>query len=310
MSLLAQPERVSAIELRGLTKRYGDVVALREVDLTVEGGEIFGFLGPNGAGKSTTIDILLGHVRPTAGTARVLGRDTQEDPVGVRERVGVLPERFGPLGESTGRQHVALAVESTRASQDPATLLDRVGVAHAADRPVRQYSKGMRQRLVLAMALAGEPDVLVLDEPTTGLDPNGAREMRAIIREENERGATVFFSSHILAQVEAVCDRVAILDRGRVVAVDTIEGLRRATDSTGELAVTLDAVPGGLPDTVADIEGVSSVSVRESGLVVACTNPAKAAVVRACQQAGATVENIETSEASLEELFAAYTGGS
>jgi ABC-2 type transport system ATP-binding protein len=298
-----------SIDLSGVTKRYGDVTALQTVDLTVESGEVFGFLGPNGAGKSTTIDILLDHARPTAGEARVLGMDAQDETVAVRERTGVLPEGFGPLGEMTGRQHVAFAIEAKGGDDDPDALLERVGIPDAAERPARGYSKGMTQRLMLGMALAGEPDLLILDEPTTGLDPNGARRMRQIVREERDRGATVFFSSHILEQVEAVCDRVGILDSGQLVAVDSIDGLREAAGTTGEMAVTLDAVPEGLPDSLGDIAGVTSVRDDGETVTVGCENPAKGAVVRACQDAGATVENIETSQASLEDLFAAYTGG-
>ena len=298
-----------AIDLSGLTKRYGGVTALQNVDLTVESGEVFGFLGPNGAGKSTTIDILLDHARPTSGEARVLGMDAQRETVAVRERTGVLPERFGPLGEMTGRQHVAFTAEAKNADTDPDAVLDRVGLTHAAERQASGYSKGMTQRLMLGMALVGEPELLILDEPTTGLDPNGARQMREIVTEEAERGATVFFSSHILEQVEAVCDRVGILDEGRLVAVDSIDGLREAAGTTGELAVTLDAVPDGLAADIEELPGVASVRIEDRTVTAGCENAAKGAVVRACQDAGATVENIETSEASLEDLFAAYTGG-
>jgi ABC-2 type transport system ATP-binding protein len=277
--------------------------------LSVESGEVFGFLGPNGAGKSTTIDILLDHARPTAGEASVLGMDAQHDTVAVRERTGVLPEQFGPLGEMTGRQHLEFTVEAKDAHADPDAVLDRVGLEHAGERPASGYSKGMTQRLMLGMALVGEPDLLILDEPTTGLDPNGARRMRQIVREEAERGATVFFSSHILEQVEAVCDRVGILDQGHLVAVDSIDGLREAAGTNGEIAVTLDAVPDGLVATLEELEGVLAVRVEDDTVTAGCQNPAKGRVVRACQEAGASVRDIETSEASLEDLFASYTGG-
>lgn len=298
-----------AIELRGVSKQYGTVTALQNLDLTVERGEVFGFLGPNGAGKSTTIDILLDHVRPTAGEPRVLGLNTQHDSVAIRERTGVLPENFGTLGEMTGREHVEFAIEAKRGDDDPQRLLDRVGVAHAADRPVLQYSKGMTQRLMLAMALAGKPELLILDEPTTGLDPNGAREMRDIVETERDRGATVFFSSHILEQVEAICDRVGILSGGRLVAVDTIEGLRDAAGASGQLSVTVDSLPDDLEGQLKQVDGIHSGTVSGTTLTFGCTNAAKGEIIQACYDAGATVENIETSEASLEELFAAYTGG-
>ncbi|WP_435365307.1 ABC transporter ATP-binding protein [Haloarchaeobius sp. DYHT-AS-18] len=298
---------MAAIDCRGVTKRYGAVTALRDLDLTVESGEVFGFLGPNGAGKSTTIDILLNYTYPTAGEVEVLGMDAEEETVAVRERTGVLPDGYGPLGEMTGREHVEFAIEAKQGYEEPMALLERVGIPDAADRPATGYSKGMRQRLMLAMALAGEPDLLILDEPSTGLDPAGAREMRQIVLEEADRGATVFFSSHILEQVEAVCDRVGILSEGRLVAIDTIDGLRDAAGATGQVTVHLDSAPDGLPGSIRALDGVSSVEASGRTLTVGCENRAKGMVVQACFNAGATVENLETSEASLEDLFVAYT---
>ncbi len=298
-----------AIELSGVTKRYGEFTALQNLDMRVKSGEIFGFLGPNGAGKSTTIDILVDQVRPTSGEVTVLGEPVQERPVAVRQRAGLLPEQFGPLGEMTGREHLAFALEARGVDDDAESLLERVGIAHASDRPARAYSKGMKQRLMLGIALAGAPELLILDEPTTGLDPNGAREIRQIVREEAERGATVFFSSHILEQVEAVCDRVGILHHGQLVAVDTIEGLREAVDVTGELTITLDSTANSISDAVAAIDGVGTTAIDENRLTVGCTNRAKAKVISTCLDAGHSVLDIETQPASLEDLFAAYTRG-
>ncbi|WP_435334378.1 ABC transporter ATP-binding protein [Haloarchaeobius sp. TZWWS8] len=297
-----------AIDCTGVTKRYGSITALRDLDLTVEDGEVFGFLGPNGAGKSTTIDILLNYAYPTAGEVEVLGMDAEDETVAIRERTGVLPDGYGPLGDMTGREHVAFAIEAKRGREDPDDLLERVGIADAADRKATGYSKGMKQRLMLAMALAGEPELLILDEPSTGLDPTGAREMREIVLEESERGATVFFSSHILEQVEAVCDRVGILSKGELVAVDSIDGLRQATGATGQLTLTLDSAPDGLPDRIRAVDGVSWVEASGFTIEVGCENRAKGRTVQACYEAGAVVENVETSETSLEDLFVAYTG--
>ena len=299
---------MAAIEIRDLSKQFGSVTALQNLDLTVETGEVFGFLGPNGAGKSTTIDILLNHVHPTAGSARVFGMDVQDESIPIRERAGVLPEGYGPLGRMTGHKHVEFALQAKRADGDPQAILDRVGIAGAADRRVEDYSKGMKQRLMLGMAIAGSPDLLVLDEPTTGLDPNGARRMRQIVQAEAERGTTVFFSSHILEQVEAVCDRVGILNQGRLVAVDTIDGLRETAGATGLLSVTMASIPDGLVETIRERDGVTSVAIEGTTLVVGCENAAKGAVVADCYEAG-IVENVETSEASLEDLFVSYTEG-
>ncbi|WP_435359985.1 ABC transporter ATP-binding protein [Haloarchaeobius sp. DFWS5] len=300
---------MAAIDCRGVTKRYGSVTALRDLDLTVEDGEVFGFLGPNGAGKSTTIDILLNYAYPTNGSVQVLGMDAEEDTVSVRERTGVLPDGYGPLGDMTGREHVEFAIEAKEGYEDPMPLLERVGIPEAADRKASGYSKGMKQRLMLAMALAGEPDLLVLDEPSTGLDPAGAREMREIVLEEADRGATVFFSSHILEQVEAVCDRVGILSEGELVAIDTIDGLRQAAGTTGSIKLTLDSAPDDLPQKIQALDGVNSVEASGFDITVGCENRAKGRAVQTCYSAGAVVENVETSQASLEDLFVAYTQG-
>ncbi|WP_439028016.1 ATP-binding cassette domain-containing protein [Haloarchaeobius sp. DT45] len=298
-----------AIELDSVTKRFDEVLALDSLSMTVEEGEVFGFLGPNGAGKSTTIDILLDFIRPTSGSCRVLGIDPQQEPEQVRQRVGVLPDGYHVYDRLTGRQHVQFAIDSKRADDDPIDLLEQVRIADAADRKAGGYSKGMTQRLVLAMALVGDPDLLILDEPTTGLDPNGARQMREIIREQADRGATVFFSSHILEQVEAVCDRVAILRSGQLVAIDSIDNLRDGmTGSAETLVVTAtEPVDESVQDAVRDIEGVASLSVAGRELTVSLSANVKMQVLETLEQWNVDVQDFATEETSLEELFVRYT---
>ncbi|ELZ88987.1 ABC transporter ATP-binding protein [Haloferax elongans ATCC BAA-1513] len=225
------------IETNGLTKQYGDVRAVDSLDLAIEAGDVYGFLGPNGAGKSTTIGLLLDYLRPTAGTVRVFGTDPQRDPVEIHNRTGVLPDRFGLYEGRSARQHVSFVTETKRVDDDPEALLDRVGLADAIDDDAGEFSKGMEQRLALAMALVGDPDLLVLDEPFTGLDPHGVRRVREIVHEENERGATVFFSSHVLGQVELVCDRVGVLHQGRLVADGTVDELRAAAGTDDDAVI-------------------------------------------------------------------------
>jgi len=297
----------TAIDVEGLTKRYGDVLALDDLDLEIQEGEIFGFLGPNGAGKSTTIDVLLDFVRPTAGRATVLGMDAQDRSRAVRRRVGVLPDAYHVYDRLTGRQHVQFAIDSKDSDDEAQSLLERVGIEGAADRKAGGYSAGMRQRLVLAMSLVGQPDLLVLDEPTSGLDPSGARDVRHIIREERDRGATVFFSSHVLSQVEAVCDRVGILHEGRLVALDTIEGLRESVAAEARLTVRVDDLTDQAVDAVEALEGVSSVVVEDRQLSITCDDGAKTDVIVALEANGASVRDFETAETSLEELFVQYT---
>jgi ABC-2 type transport system ATP-binding protein len=298
---------MAAIELDGVTKRYDDIVAVDDLDLHVRKGEIYGFLGPNGAGKSTTIELLLDFARPTAGSARVLDHDVHRESTHIRNRIGVLPEGFDTYDRLTGRQHLALAIESKEADDDPDALADRVGIADALTRKAGGYSKGMTQRLVLGMALAGDPDLLLLDEPSTGLDPNGAREMREIIREERDRGATVFFSSHILGQVEAVCDRVGILRDGTLVAEDTVEGLRDATQTESTLVIEVNQVPEGTLSAVRTLSGVSEVTVEDTSITVSCLDDAKTKVLNTIEDEGTSIQDFTTKDASLEDLFAAYT---
>jgi ABC-2 type transport system ATP-binding protein len=301
---------MDAIALRGVTKQFGDVTAVDGLDLAVPEGEVFGFLGPNGAGKSTTINMLLDFVRPTTGTVNVLGRNAQAESVAVRQRTGVLPEGFDVYDRLTGRTHVEFAMESKDVDGDPDRLLERTGIADAADRKAGGYSKGMRQRLALAMALVGEPKLLILDEPSSGLDPSGAKEMREIVRAEAERGATVFFSSHVLGQVEAVCDRVGILREGSLVAEDSMADLRDAVDGGERLVVNVAGSADGVDlSGVSALSGVSSADAVDGEIVVSCDADAKPAVVDAVEGAGATVENFRTEEASLEDLFLAYTEG-
>ncbi|MEM4781917.1 MAG: ABC transporter ATP-binding protein, partial [Halalkalicoccus sp.] len=277
--------------------------------LAVRSGEVYGFLGPNGAGKTTTIDMLLDFSRPTDGEIAVLGMDAGSESIAIRERTGVLPEGFDLYDRLTGRQHLEFSIESKGADDDPDALAERVGIPDALDRKAGGYSKGMTQRLALAAAIAGEPDLLIFDEPSTGLDPAGAREMREIIRTERDRGATIFFSSHILEQVDAVCDRVGILRDGRLVAEDTVSGLREAAATDATLRITTSELPPAAMDRLHGMDGVSGIERDGSVIRVAVENGSKTAVLSALEAEGAVVEDFETEEASLEDLFRAYTEG-
>ena len=335
-----------AIRLANVTKRYGDVVAVDDLDLTVEAGEIYGFLGPNGAGKSTTINMLLDFVRPTDGRIEVLGESVAEAGAPLRERIGVLPEGFDVYSRLSGRKHVAFAIESKDADDDPDAILERVGLAEAADRPAGGYSKGMRQRLALGMALVGDPELLILDEPSSGLDPGGAKEMREIVTSEADRGATVFFSSHILGQVEAICDHVGILQKGELVAEDSMEALRATVEHGERLVVHVDRVDGEAIAAIEALSGVETVIVGsadgdatlvdddddsvlvggDSGaagdgldaprgdpdgesetITVGCAASAKAEIITTLASAGIEIRDFETESISLESLFLSFT---
>ncbi|OAQ52009.1 ABC transporter-like protein [Natrinema mahii] len=298
---------MATIETTDLTKEYpGGVLAVDSLDLRVEEGEIFGFLGPNGAGKSTTINMLLGYVSPTDGRATVLGDDVRADFATTRSRIGVLPDGYSLYDRLTAREHLEWVIRTKDADDDPDAILEQVGIADAADRRTGGFSKGMSQRLAFGMALVGDPDLLVLDEPSSGLDPTGKQELRATIREIAKAGTTVFFSSHILPEVEAVCDRVGIMSDGNLVAVDSIDALREGLDGAAHIDLTLESVPDDLG--LERLNGVESVSIDGVKVSVDCRRTAvKADVVRHVGER-ATITDLVSEDASLEDLFNSYTG--
>lgn len=297
---------MTAIETSKLTKRYDEETALDEFDLRVERGEVFGFLGPNGAGKSTTIDIFLDFIRPTDGHAVVADYDPQASPQKVKQNIGILPDEYSLYDSLTGKEHIELAKDLHASEEDTNTLLSRVGLADAGDQSAGSYSKGMAQRLAFGMALVGDPEVLILDEPSAGIDPNGVQEMREIIREEAESGTTIFFSTHILEQVEAVCDRVAIINDGKLIAVDTLAGLRDTFDKRSVLTLSMDGMPNELE--LSDLDGVTDVEYTDGNLNVQLTDPQlKSTVITQVEASGVSVTNIEIEKASLADMFSRLT---
>jgi len=299
-----------AIEISNLTKRFSDVCALEDLSFSVPEGEIFGFLGPNGAGKSTTINVLLGFTQPTSGSATVFGYDAQTESKQIRQRTGALLEGYGVYERITGREHVERAIRTRGADDDPDEILERVNIPEAADRKAGGFSKGMRQRMAIGMALVGDPDLLVLDEPSTGLDPNGTRELREIIREENRRGATVFFSSHLIDQVEAVCDRVGILNEGEMVTEGSVSDLRAQLDAA-LVAVTVDqSAPASLLSDLRAVPGVEEVEATDNQILVSARGgDAKLRALNRIERAGVGFADFTTDDPSLEEIFEVATLG-
>ena len=257
----------SVIRARALTRRYGDILAVDHLNLDVRAGEVFGLLGPNGAGKTTTILMLLGLSEPSEGHAEVAGFDPTRAPLEVKRRVGYMPDEVGFYGGLTGRQNLRYTARLNRIERaliEPrlSDLLAQVGLADVADRPVETYSRGMRQRLGLADALVKDPSVVVLDEPTTAIDPAGVAEVLDLIRSiAHDRGAAVLLSSHLLHQVQQVCDRVAIFVSGKVVAQGTMRRLaeQMAGDKV-QLEVGLDGPADEVEGALRSVEGVRDVS--------------------------------------------------
>jgi len=289
----------AAVRTEGLTKRYGTVDALCDLTLEVGPGEVLGYLGPNGAGKTTTIRLLLGLIHPTGGRAEIFGLDCQHRPVEAHRRLSYVPgeanlwpglsgaETLHLLGQIQGRVDEAYRDELvTRFELD-------------AGRKIRAYSKGNRQKVLLIAALMCRPDLLVLDEPTAGLDPLMEQAFRHCIREAKDRGQTVFLSSHILSEVEALCDRVAILRNGRLVETGTLADMRHLS------AVTVEATFDGPVPDLAHVPGVSA--VRANGHKVHLeVNGSVEPLVKAL--AGYHVTKLLSREPSLEELFLALYG--
>ncbi len=237
--------RAPAIQTDDLAKRYGAITALAGLTMSVPRGEIFGFLGPNGAGKTTAVKLLVGLTHPTSGEGSVLGA-----PLGnrdARRRIGYLPELFRYQDWLTAREVLTLHCElaglpPARRQAEVDTALDRVGLARRAGDRVAEFSKGMQQRLGLGVALLGEPELVFLDEPTSALDPVGRHDVRELIRALRQHGTTVFLNSHLLSEVEQICDRVAVLDRGRVIAIGALDDVIGGTGAVRLRATRLTSV--------------------------------------------------------------------
>jgi len=304
-----------AIRTRGLTKRYDDVPAVDGLDLAVERGELYGFLGPNGAGKTTTIRVALGLIHASAGEVELLG-ERVDAGTGPLDRVGSLVEEpafWKYLSARRNLEYFARAggrgVDTRRRLTRIDECLERVDLAEAAHKRVKAYSQGMRQRLGIALALLGEPELLVLDEPTNGLDPAGMREMRELLRGLADRGTTIFVSSHLLAEVETMCDRVGVMAQGRLVAEGPPGALRGAADRVRvevDDPVRAAAVAGALPGV-----GVALAPTPGSAAVtVTLADGASAAEVNAALvAAGLSVSALIPERDTLEDVFLALVEG-
>ncbi len=287
------------VQATGLRKAYGRRVALESLDIAVGPGQVLGLLGPNGAGKTTAVKLLLGLTRPSAGTAEVLGRPLGDR--GARRSIGYLPEtfRYPPwltVAEVMGLQCRLAGLASSAAADDVLRTLGVVGLIPRRDDRVGDLSKGLQQRLGLAVALLGEPRLIVLDEPTSALDPVGRDDVRAIIRAARARGAAVILNSHLLGEVERVCDQVVIVHRGRAIAAGSLRMLLGAPSL--RLSVS------GLADPVAVVAPFAPVVIEPGGLLLHPIEPERTPdVVDALVAAGGRVHRVETVQRSLEDLF-------
>jgi ABC-2 type transport system ATP-binding protein len=255
----------NAIEAGNLTKYFGDVLAVNHINVEVKKGEIFGFLGPNGAGKTTTIRMLTGLTDPSEGTARIMGHDIQKEPFRAKECFGIVPEVSNVYDDFSAWNNLMFAgelygISRTRRTLKAEALLDKFGLSNFKKKKAKGFSKGMKRKLTIAMALINEPDILFLDEPSSGLDVQSAAMLRETIRELNENGTTIFLTTHNIEEANIMCDRVAIIVSGRIVAIDSPERLKRIIQVTQSVVVAFDSSPVSLYDALVQIPGVSHVS--------------------------------------------------
>jgi ABC-2 type transport system ATP-binding protein len=303
-----------AVDVSGLTKHFGDLTAVDGISFRVAEGEVFGFLGPNGAGKSTTIRMLTGVLRPDSGSARIAGRDIRTETEAAKSEIGIVPERFNVYPDLTAWKNLMLAGElygvPPTVRRDKGTeLLRTFGLYDRRDTLTSEYSKGMKQRLMLTMALLHDPAVLFLDEPITGLDVESQRLIRDRIAELNREGRTVFLTTHNIGEADRLCDRVAIINQGEIAAIDSPEALKHEIERTRAVEVSFGREVA--PETLAGLAAVEAVETR--GDTVRLTTPDPDTVVKAvvtlATETDRNLLSIRTLGPSLEDAFTALTEG-
>jgi ABC-2 type transport system ATP-binding protein len=299
------------IEAKGLTKRYGRTVAVDEVDLAIEAGEVFGLLGPNGSGKTTTILMLLGLTEPSGGTVTVLGHDPFRQPLAVKRMVGYLPDLVGFYEHLTARENLAytarLAGLATGESAGRITeALGRVGLGEVADRRVSTFSHGMKQRLGIAELLVKQARIAILDEPTNGLDPSGTQELLALIDGLRRDGMTIVLTSHLLGLVQSICDRVALFRQGRIGLVGRVDDLARQVLG-GAFVIEVDAEGVDVPHLLSGLEGVARVESDARGVSrIETTTDVRPEIARRIVTAGGSLRSMSISRTSLDQVYVRY----
>jgi len=300
------------IHASDLTKVFGKSIAVDHISFDVSEGEIFGFLGPNGAGKTTTTRMLTGVIPLDAGTATILGHDIRSEPVQAKQRFGVVPETSNAYTDLSAWQNLMLmgelyGLERSRAEQRSSDLLGMVGLLERKDQKVQAYSKGMKQRLILAMALIHEPELLFLDEPTSGLDVQSTQMILTLLRDLNRQGTTIFLTTHNMEEANRLCHRVGIIHGGKMVAIDAPEKLKVAIDRVHKIEVSFDReVPG---DTLSGLHGVTGANRTGDKWQITAENRDAAirSLVTFSQQTGAAIVTLNTLAPSLDDAFLRLT---
>ncbi|GAB4575209.1 MAG: ABC transporter ATP-binding protein [Anaerolineae bacterium] len=302
----------TVIETQGLTKKYSDFVAVDNLNLKVKKGEVYGLLGPNGSGKTTTILMLLGLTEPTAGQVRVLGFDPARQPLSVKSRVGYLPDSVGFYEHLTAYENLAYIAQLNGLPRQEATrrideALERMGLSDVRNHPVKTFSRGMRQRLGVAELLLKRPEIIIMDEPTLGLDPEAAHMFLKIIRELADDGITILLSSHLLHQVQEVCDRVGLYHKGRIVLEGTVEELaQRVLGGAYRVKLQVDEFTPTLAEALQRLPGVNELRQMPDQFILEATEDIRPAAADAIIQHGGKLRALDIDTPSLDEIYAHY----
>lgn len=301
------------LEAKGLTKKYDDFVAVNKLDLAIKKGEVFGLLGPNGAGKTTTILMLLGLTEPTEGRIRVLGFDPSRQPLSVKARVGYMPDQVGFYDELTARENLAYIAKLNGIPRSELggrieETLTRVHLLEVADQRVSTFSRGMRQRLGLADVLIKRPQLIIMDEPTQGLDPELAREFLELIRSLKEEGITILLSSHLLHQVQAICDRVGLFSKGQMVLEGKVPDLaRKVLGGAYRIQIQAEGLNGRLEKALKEIPEIVNIRRLEGNrFEVEAKNDVRADTAEAVIKAGGRLKELNIEAQSLDEIYTRY----
>jgi ABC-2 type transport system ATP-binding protein len=300
------------LETKGLTKHYGDFVAVEDLDLSVKKGEVFGLLGPNGAGKTTTILMLLGLTEPTKGQIHVLGYDPVRQPLSVKARVGYMPDQVGFYDELTARENLIYIAKLNGIPRDQLKrrveeAIERVHLTNVIDRRAGTFSRGMQQRLGLADVLIKDPQLIIMDEPTQGLDPELAHEFLGLIHSLKEEGTTILLSSHLLHQVQVICDRVGLFNKGRMVLQGTVPELaRKVLGGAYRIQIQADGQSAKLNEALKNLRDVNNVKRVNGIFEVEARNDVRADAADAIIHAGGRLKGLNVESQSLDDIYTHY----
>jgi ABC-2 type transport system ATP-binding protein len=303
------------IKVNELTKSYGPTLAVDHLSYDVKEGEIFGFLGPNGAGKTTTIRIMVGLTQPSSGTAWIAGRDILKEPVEIKKTIGLVPETSNLYGELTAIENLIYQAElygvpkkerRIRANQ----LLEEFELKEHQDKPFQALSRGLKRRLTITAALIHFPKILFLDEPTTGLDVMSARGLRKLILDSKKKGLTIFLTTHYIPEAESLCDRIAIVVKGKIRIIDTPENIRSQVKEIEILEVGLERVPDDLKNKFLLLSGIEKILIDENRVHFHTKklDQVISPIMKLLEEHGAKIESIKTLSPSLEDAFVRLTG--